>query len=149
MTEQQAVTTQLQTKLRRQPAHPGAVAGDGVDLAVVREQPERLRQRPARRGIGGEALVEHHRAAGQVRAPQVGVELGEAVGQDHALVADGMRGQRHHVEIPVHAGIAQALLGAAPRQVQRVLELFRGRARAVDGSAATWISTSYCAATLR
>lgn len=37
---------------------PLAVAGDGVDLAVVGQIAKRLRQRPARAGVGGEALVE-------------------------------------------------------------------------------------------
>ena len=47
---------------RRARQHPAAVGADGVDLAVVRQHAERLRQAPLRRGVGGEALVEHHRA---------------------------------------------------------------------------------------
>ncbi len=39
-------------------AGPLTVAGDGVDLAVMRQVAERLRQRPAWNGVGGEALVE-------------------------------------------------------------------------------------------
>ena len=38
---------------------PVAVALDGVDLAVVREQAIRVRQSPLRQRVGGEALVEH------------------------------------------------------------------------------------------
>ena len=104
---------------------PAAIAFDGVDLAVVGEQAEGVRQRPARQGVGGEALVEHHRARGQVVALQVGKERGQLVRQDHALVADRVRGQRHHVEIAgalVRQRLAQALLGTAARQEQRQRE---------------------------
>jgi len=59
---------------------PGAVAGDGVDLAVVREQPERLRERPARAGVGREALVEHDRATGEVGAAQIRIQLRQVLG---------------------------------------------------------------------
>ena len=99
---------------------PAAVAFDGVDLAVVGQHPERMGQRPARQGVGGKTLVEHHRAGGQVRALQVGVEARQLVRQDHALVADRMRRQRHHVVVGASftgAG-AQALLAAAPGQEQ-------------------------------
>ena len=54
-------------------AGPLAVAGDGVDFTVVRQVTERLRQRPARHGVGGEALVEQadSRLQAQVREVQV------------------------------------------------------------------------------
>ncbi len=99
---------------------PAAVALDGVDLAVVRQQAERMRQRPARQRVGGEALVEDHRAAGQLGALQVGVERRQLVRQHHALVADGVRRQRHHIEIR-HGG-AQLLFAAAAGEEQRQRE---------------------------
>ena len=70
----------------------------------------------------------------QFGALQVGVELRQAVGQDHALVADGVRGQRHHVGILVdrRGNVPQALLGATARQIERMLEAFRRRPGAVD-----------------
>ena len=37
--------------------HPVAVAADGVDLAVVRDEPVRVRQRPGRERVGGEPGV--------------------------------------------------------------------------------------------
>ena len=88
-----------------------------------------MRQRPARQGVGGEALVEHHRAGGQVVALQVGEEGGQLVRQHHALVADGVRGKRDHVEIARCR--PQALFGAAARQEQRQGERHRrpGRRR--------------------
>ena len=38
-------------------AHPVAVAAHGVDLAVVRDEAERVGQRPGREGVGGEPGV--------------------------------------------------------------------------------------------
>ena len=46
-------------------AHPVDVAADGVDLAVVGDHPQRLRQLPARRRVGREARVDDREGAGQ------------------------------------------------------------------------------------
>ena len=59
-------------------AHPVDVAGEGVDLAVVGEQPQRLRQLPAREGVGREARVDDRERALQLRVAQVGVEARRA-----------------------------------------------------------------------
>ena len=57
-------------------AHPVAVALDRVDLAVVRDQPERVRQRPARERVGREPAV-HERDRRRVPlVAQVGEERG-------------------------------------------------------------------------
>ena len=98
---------------------PAPVAFDGVDLAVVGEHPERVGQRPAWQGVGGEALVEHDRAGGQFAALQVRVEAAELVRQHHALVADRIRGEGGDVEVGV---FAQLLFAAAARQEQRQRE---------------------------
>ena len=55
-------------------ACPLAVAGDGVDFAVVRQVAERLRQRPARHGVGGEALVEQANGRFQAQVRQIEIE---------------------------------------------------------------------------
>ncbi|MNM41960.1 hypothetical protein D3C81_527880 [compost metagenome] len=94
---------------------PAAVAFDGVDLAVVGEHPERVRQRPARQRVGGEALVEHDGAGGQFAALQVREEAAELVRQHHALVADGVGAERGDVVVGVRA---QLLLAAATGQEQ-------------------------------
>ena len=94
---------------------PAAVALDGVDLAIVREHPERMRQRPARQRVGGEALVEHDRTGGQVVALQVHVEAAQLVRQHHALVADRIRAERGDVVIGV---VTQLLFAAAAGQEQ-------------------------------
>ncbi|RMO66669.1 hypothetical protein ALQ37_05532 [Pseudomonas syringae pv. aptata] len=69
---------------------PVAVAGNGVDLAVVGEEAERLRQRPFRQGIGGKALVEHADSGLQTLVAQVREE-GREVGRHHqAFINDGL-----------------------------------------------------------
>ena len=80
--------------------HPVQVAAQRVDLAVVGDHPERVRQVPGRKGVGREALVHqgerrHHAPVGEVRV--VGRDL---VREQHALVDDGARGERGHVETP-------------------------------------------------
>ena len=108
---------------------PDAVAGDGVDLAVVRQQPKGLGQRPARAGVGGKTLMEHHRAAGQFRTLQVRIELLQILRQHHTLIADATGRQAHHMQ----AGhVAQPLFGATARQIQRLREGFAGHPRAFD-----------------
>ena len=71
---------------------PVAVALDGVDLAIMRQQTERLRQRPARERVGGEAGMHDghlglHAFVGQIQ--EEGLELH---GGEHALVCDGAGG---------------------------------------------------------
>ncbi|MNZ63711.1 hypothetical protein D3C78_818650 [compost metagenome] len=93
------------------PRHrPVAVAGDGVDLAVVRQEAERLSQRPARQGVGGEALVEHADRGFQTLVAQIGEEAGQ-IGRHHqALVDDVLGRQAADVEVGIilqrHFGMA-------------------------------------------
>ena len=108
---------------------PRTVAGDGIDLAVVGEHAERLRQRPARGGVGGEALVEHRHAGFQFGALQVGIQLRQPRRQHHALVADAVGGQGHAVE---RRQVLQALGRAAAGEVERAAEGVRRGARAFD-----------------
>jgi len=65
---------------------PVAVALHGVDLAVVGEVAERLRQAPFRPGVGGEALVEHGQRGGEARVVEVGVEHRQIFRHHQALV---------------------------------------------------------------
>ena len=58
--------------------HPVDVAERRVDLAVVGDHPQRLRQLPARERVGREARVDDREAAAQRRVAQVGVELRRA-----------------------------------------------------------------------
>ena len=52
-------------------AGPLAVTGNGIDFTIVRQIAERLRQRPARHGIGGEALVEQADGGFQTQVREV------------------------------------------------------------------------------
>src|SRR5690606_34695576 len=58
---------------------------------------------------------------GQFGALQVQVETGKLVRQDHALVADGVGREAHHVVV---GDVAQLLLAAAASQEQRQVEAF-------------------------
>jgi hypothetical protein len=68
--------------------HPGPVRLDGVDLAVVGEDLEGLRQRPRRRGVGRVALMEDHEVGLVERIDQVPVEVLDVRRGEQALVDD-------------------------------------------------------------
>ena len=89
--------------------HPVAVAHDGVDLAVVGDEPERVGQRPAREGVGREPRVHDRERGGDPLVDQVGEEVVELVGGEHALVGEGARRQRREVDVGLVLGaLAQA-----------------------------------------
>src|SRR5439155_885388 len=90
-------------------SHPRTVAGDGVDLAVVREHPERLRETPVRHRVGRVALVEDRELALARLVPQVEVEVGEPRARHQPLVDDGLAGAGRDVH--THA---LALAGPSP-----------------------------------
>ena len=92
--------------------HPVAVAHDGVDLAVVGDEPERVGQRPARERVGGEPRVHDGERGGDPLVDQVGEELVELVGGEHALVDEGARRQRREVDV----GLVLGALAQAERQ---------------------------------
>ena len=96
--------------------HPVDVPAHRVDLAVVAEEPERLRALPGRAGVGGEALVEDPERDLDRRVAQVGVEVGEVVGRAERLVRDRAEGERGHVR-------ARDGLGTPARAVGAQLEL--------------------------
>ncbi len=73
-------------------AHRLAVRPDRVDLAVVREVAERLRQPPRRERVRGVALVEQRVSGVEVRGAEVRVEPPELVADEEALVDDRATG---------------------------------------------------------
>ena len=97
---------------------PVQVAQQGVDLAVVAEQPHRLGQGPARQGVGAEAAVVHREGHGEARVAQVGVEARQHLRAHHALVNNGAAAEGSEIEVaggsapgrpgPVAAAAAQA-----------------------------------------
>jgi hypothetical protein len=79
--------------------HPVDVAAQRVDLAIVRHHAIRMRQRPARERVGGEALVHQAERGLEVLLVQIGIVLAELVGEEHALVDHGAARQRHDVVV--------------------------------------------------
>jgi hypothetical protein len=116
--------------------HPVAVAADGVDLAVVGDQPERLGQRPGREGVGGEPAVHQRDGAGEPLVVQVGVEGRQLRRGQHSLVDQGPPGQRREVELV--AGFGDPALGdlaqaeGHPLQLQAARKLAGGALRGAD-----------------
>jgi hypothetical protein len=104
---------------RRARLGPVAVALDGVDLAVVREQAEGLRQGPARHGVGREALVEHADRRAQALVGEVAVKARQVHGHDQALVGDHARRQAADIELRVFAVAISALRRATNSAVDR------------------------------
>ena len=79
--------------------HPVQVAPQRVDLPVVGEIPERLRQRPGRKGIGAVTLVNHGHGGLEIGIGQVPVETGHLRCQHQALIHDRTTGKRQDIEI--------------------------------------------------
>ena len=122
--------------------HPVAVAHDGVDLAVVGDEPERVGQRPARERVGREPRVDHGQRRGHPLVDQVGVEVVELLGGEHALVDQGARRERREVRVglvldPLPQAVGLPLQGHAADAGAGTCEeeLGEGRHRAAGGRA--------------
>jgi hypothetical protein len=85
-------------------AHPVAVALDRVDLAVVRDEPVRVRQLPGRERVGREPRVHQRDRAGEAAVRQVGEERLQLGGGEHPLVDHGAAGQAGKVDPDVLLG---------------------------------------------
>ncbi len=100
--------------------HPVRVAAQRVDLAVVREIAERLRQLPGREGVGAVALVDEREARFDVGIREVREELRRLVREEHALVDERSGSQARHVE--VHATGEHLVLDHTADDVQLAVE---------------------------
>ena len=80
-------------------ADPVHVAAQRVDLAVVADQTERMREIPRREGVGRKALVHHRQCRHHRRVAQIQVVLADLMGEQHSLVDDRSRRHRRHVEL--------------------------------------------------
>ena len=76
---------------------PAAVRDDGIDLAVVRDVTERLREMPGRLRVRGIALVKNSKACCKRWIAQVFVKLGKLPGREQSLIHDGLRRKRADV----------------------------------------------------
>ena len=102
--------------------HPVDVAAQGVDLAIVGERAERLRQLPGRHGVGRVALVEQREVGDEALVLQVGIEQGQGFGEEQALVDHRAAAQRADVEVGDVLG-QRLLLDPAADQIEVALEL--------------------------
>ena len=107
--DRREVAEHLGLELRLACTHPVAVALDGVDLAVVRDHAERLRERPRREGVRRVPRVHERELRREALVGEVGVERLELQGRDHALVDHRAARQRGEVELEFALGaLAQA-----------------------------------------
>src|SRR3990167_280803 len=102
--------------------HPVAIAFQRIDLAIMREHAEGLREPPFREGIGRIALMENGDRGGETIVAQIMVKPVDLLGEEHALVNDRPRGQRRDIKIR-QIGVSDALLDAPPDKIERALKL--------------------------
>ena len=79
--------------------HPVDVAAQRVDLAIVGKDAERLSQPPGRKGVGRIALMVDGEIGNKVLVEQIGIERGQLLGQEQALVDHRAAAERTDVEI--------------------------------------------------
>ena len=113
----QVVAEQLGRELRLAGAHPVHVAAQRVDLAVVGDHPVRVRELPAREGVGAEAAVDERERRLGPRVLQVGVVAEQLRRREHPLVDHGPARERRDHELR-----AGGDLGHAPDHVELALE---------------------------
>ena len=116
-------------------AHPVDVAAQCVDLAVVGDEAERMRQRPGRKGVGREARMHQRQRRRHRRVVQFREKFLDLVRRQHALVDDRARRQAGHVELVLldERAVGDGVLNAFANDEQFALEggliLYRRRAR--------------------
>ena len=93
--------------------HPVGVAAHRVDLAVVADEPVRVRQPPGRERVGRKALMHQRQRRHGQRVAQIVVEALDLRRQQQALVDDRAGREGRHVEV------AAAPAGRAPRRAGR------------------------------
>ena len=109
--------------------HPVAVAQQRVDLTVMCDRPERLRDPPVGQRVGRVALVKERQRGGGARIGQIRVEAAQLRRDHQPLVDDRARGERDDVGLAdVIGGIAlndgaDFGLGAPPREIEQTLEI--------------------------
>ena len=81
--------------------HSVHVAADGVDLAVVQNEPVGVCPLPAGEGVGGKAGMHHGNGTGEVFALQVRIKGAQLADQKHALIHHRAAGQRAYIRISV------------------------------------------------
>ena len=105
--------------------HPVDVAADGVDLAVVGEEPERMGEIPGGEGVRAVALVDEGEGRHHPRIGEVGVKLVDLIGQQQPFVDDRPGGEGADVGegLAGEAKLAELDLEALADHKQLPLEL--------------------------
>ena len=101
--------------------HPVLVAAQRVDLAIVRDHPEGLGERPLREGIGRIALVIDRKSRNEPLIPQIEIEIVDIGREEHALVDEGLVVQRADIK-GRDARLTRAPLDAAAADVELALQ---------------------------
>jgi hypothetical protein len=99
--------------------HQVRVALDRVDLAVVREHPERLRPLPRRHRVRREAGVEHRQRRLEAFVREVRIEVRESRSVGHRLVDDGEERAARRIERRLRRD--RVALSAPPEPVGELL----------------------------
>ena len=87
------------------------------------EHPEGLRQPPGGESVGRIALVEDREGRDEALVLEIGIEVRELLGDEHALVDERARRQRADIEV-LDGGFAHALLDAPPAEIKPAFEFF-------------------------
>ena len=115
----QVVAQERRAQLRLARVHPVGVAAHRVDLAVVGEQVERVREIPGAERVGREARVDERERALEAGIAQVGVVGAELRSTQQALVHEPLRGQADDRELRLgNAGGRGRALDPAADHVQ-------------------------------
>ena len=94
----EVVTQQRGVAERFARPHPVDIAPEGVDLAVVSDEPVGVRERPRWERVRGEPLVHQGQRRFDQGIGDVGEHALDLVGREHALVDEGVRGEARQVE---------------------------------------------------
>ena len=110
----QVVAELCRAQLRLARVHPLRVAAHGVDLAVVREVVERVREIPRAERVGREARVHERHRRLDLGLAQIGVVGRQLAGREQALVGERAARERGDVERRLrHAACGGGELDAA------------------------------------
>ena len=112
--------------------HPAAVALDGVDLAVVPEQTERLRQMPLGEGVGRESRVYQCQSAREIGIYQIGEVVSQLHARQHTLIDKRTRRQTHNIYLLLVVQFVRGhhrMLDLAARNIYTFLERLQIRCR--------------------
>ena len=124
---------QLAVQLRLAGRQPVGVAAHRVDLAVVGDHVERVREVPRAERVRREARVDERERRLHVRVGEVGVVRAHLGGAQQALVDERLRGHAGDRELGVgDAGGADGLLDAAANHVELALERIERAVAAFD-----------------